>query len=255
DESTTWKREYLALHVTDEESAVIPEFAKFKAVIVREVGRPELFDAYAGMDVGWSPDFTGVLWGFWHFEEATLVIEHELLMRKMNTELLATEVDRIESEFYRDQGRCEENAREPQPYMRVSDNDLRLISDLATDHGLLFCPTQKDDKDAAINNLRLMVQGTKGKLLIHPRCVRLIAQLENAVWNKARTEYERSARDGHYDLVDALIYLARNLNRQKNPVPAARARRRDRATTHDARGPSRHLTGTAKALARRFGFK
>ncbi len=253
DESTTWRREYLALHVTDEESAVIPEFAKFRVKIVREVGRPELFDAYAGMDVGWSPDFTGLLWGYWHFEEATLVIEHELLMRKMNTETLATEVSRIEKEFYEGQGRCDENAHAPQPYMRVSDNDLRLISDLATDHGLLFCPTPKDDKDAAINNLRLMVQGTKGKLLIHPRCIKLIRQLEDGVWNKNRTEFQRNDVDGHFDLLDALIYLARNINRQKNPVPLNRARRRD--GTFQYGRPKRTLSGSAKALARRFGVR
>jgi hypothetical protein len=252
DESTTWRREYLALHVTDEESAVVPEFGKFKLKIIREVDRPELFDAYAGMDVGWSPDYTGVLWGFWWFEEATLVIEHELLMRKMNTALLAEEVKRIEDEFYRGKGRCEENWNEPQPYLRVSDTDKRLISDLAIDHRLLFAPTAKDDKDAAINNLRQMVQGTKGKLLIHPRCTRLIAQLENAVWNKARTEYEHSARDGHYDLVDALVYLARNIVRQKNPIPPNRARRRD--NTFEFQRQRRSMSGTAKALRRRLGL-
>lgn len=253
-DSTTWKREYLALHVTDEESAVVPEFSKFKLSIVREVKRPELFDAYAGMDVGWSPDFTGVLWGYWWFEEATLVIEHELLMRKMNTDLLATEVKKIEDEFYKGRGRCEENAGQQQPYLRVSDTDLRLISDLSINHGLLFCPTAKDDKDSAINNLRLMVQGSNGKILIHPRCVKLIRQLENAIWNKNRTKYERSNLDGHYDLVDALVYMARNVQRGKNPVPPGyRARRRE--GTFEYAKPGRRLTGTAAALARRFGIR
>lgn len=254
DESTTWRREYLALHVTDEESAVVPEFAKFKVKVVRETVRPELFDAYAGMDVGWSPDFTGLLWGFWWFEEATLVIEHELLMRKMNTETLAEEVERIEAEFYRGHGRCEDNANVPQPYLRVSDTDLRLISDLSIKHRLLFVPTAKDDKDAAINNLRLMVQGTNGRLLIHPRCVKLIRQLENAVWNKTRTEFERSALDGHYDLVDALIYLARNIVRGRNPVPPA-YRARGRGNSFEYQKPRRALSSTAQALARRFGIR
>jgi len=47
----------------------------------------------------------------------------------------------------------------------------------------------------------------------------LIFHLKNATWNKNKTDYERSLDGGHYDLIDALAYLIRNIAYTRNPYP------------------------------------
>ena len=44
--------------------------------------------------------------------------------------------------------------------------------------------------------------------------------MKNATWNKSRKSYERSPDAGHYDAIDALKYLVRNIQQNKNPYPA-----------------------------------
>jgi len=102
------------------------------------------------------------------------------------------------------------------PYLRISDNNLQTIADI-NQHGLTFVPTRKDDKELQVNNLREWVRGYK--IFIHPRCRRLIAQLASTVWNKNRTSYERNT-EGHGDLLDSLVYLVRNVRRDRDPRPA-----------------------------------
>jgi hypothetical protein len=57
------------------------------------------------------------------------------------------------------------------------------------------------------------------RIIINPRCKQLIFHLKNATWNKNKTEYERSLDGGHYDLIDALAYLVRNIAYTRNPYP------------------------------------
>ena len=81
----------------------------------------------------------------------------------------------------------------------------------------MFSPTAKDNKEAAINLLRILI--AEEQLVIHPRCEVLRTHLRYAVWNKTKTRFEQSKKHGHYDAVDALIYMVRNVNRYRNPVP------------------------------------
>ena len=108
------------------------------------------------------------------------------------------------------------------PYMRVADNDLKLINDLQQEHGLLFFPTKKDNREAALNKLRVWI--SDDKIRIHPRCKNLIYHLKSAQWNKGRTDFLRLKDDvatglfgGHCDGLPALMYLVRNIQSQKKP--------------------------------------
>lgn len=209
-DSTDWLREYMVQLITDKTLAVVPEFDNARADrLVREVERPQCFDAYVGMDVGIARDLTAVLFGYWDFLNAKLVIEDELEMNKMTTDVLAEEIKAKESRLW---------TPDRKPFLRVSDVEPLLINDLGRLHGLYFSQTKKDDKEAAVNLLRLLIR--QDKLLINPRCKRLVAHLKYAVWKKNRAEYERMEGFGHFDFVDALVYLVRNIRRDKNPWPA-----------------------------------
>lgn len=104
------------------------------------------------------------------------------------------------------------------PYLRISDNNLILINDLQVLHRLTFLATDKDDKEAAVNNLRILIDS--GRIIVNPKCKHLVNQLKYATWNKSKKSFDRSLDSGHYDLIDALIYLARNVHFSRNPYPS-----------------------------------
>lgn len=238
-ESVDFRREFMAEFITDPNKAVL-KYAneanvgsadKPGLVIQRylQIKRPSHFVGYAGKDIGWSPDATGVLWGYWHFRSQTLVIERELLMRRMTTNELAQAEKRIEIELWGESQRTPvlDGYQDPR---RWSDHDPKLLADLAADYGIVWAPTPKDDKDSAIDQLNKMIPGYKGKLAVSPACTELLAQMQAAIWNNKRTSFARDDRYLHFDLVDALVYLARNVARTEDPVPPG----------YDNRGPGRY---------------
>jgi hypothetical protein len=103
------------------------------------------------------------------------------------------------------------------PYRRISDNNPIVLNDLNRLHGLNFFPTAKDNKEMAINQVRMMVQSHQ--IVINPKCKTLISHMRNGTWNKKRDNFSRSGDTGHYDANDALIYLVRNLDKNHNPFP------------------------------------
>jgi len=212
--STTWKREYLCQWVTDSEYALTPEFASSKGTVIEETPRPdlrELFHNYAALDIG-TRDKTALLFGYYDFPRATLVIEDEWVPERpseITTEILASAVREKERTLWAGQ----------KSYRRVSDNNnLLLIQDLGTIHGLPFIPTSKDSLHAMVNEVRLWLAA--GRLRVNPRCRQLIGCLEFGIWDKHRREFDRSSLYGHFDAFAALMYLIRNVDTHTNPIPA-----------------------------------
>lgn len=215
--STAFKREYLCEIVTEESDAVIPEFSQkdVQAKCVRAWEKPGHYDAYVSMDIGYK-DLTVVLFAYYDFQNAKLVIDDELSLSgiKMLTDNLADEIKKKEASNFVNKYTDELQ----KPYLRVADNNNPiLIQDLSIKHGITFKLTDKDDKDAALNNLRMLIK--TGRVIINPRCTTTISHLKGATWNRARTSYARSPDHGHYDAVDAMSYLCRNVNFNKNPIP------------------------------------
>jgi phage terminase large subunit len=214
EESTTWKREYLALDVIDSSIAILPNWSEeVEPEVVKEVERPPFFDTYVSFDPGYR-DGAGAVFGYWDFLAAKLVIEDEVLLFKKDSGIQMSTILAKEQELWGDR----------KPHKRVSDNDLQLIADFNRIHKMHFIPTAKDDKEAQLNALDLLIR--QRKLIIHPRCKQLIRQMHTTVWNKAHTSYERN-EDGHGDLLDALVYLVRNVDRNKNPYPPGALPSRD----------------------------
>lgn len=210
-----FRREVLNEVVRDENKVVIPEFTDVveKDVVV-EWPRPAFFDPYVAMDIGFS-DLTVALFGYYDFDNAIIVIEDELVMNgpTMTTEALAENIRKKERNLWFD--KISGEVREP--YLRVSDNNLIVINDLQRMHGISFIPTQKDNKEAQINNLRMDLMNRR--VSIHPRCKVLIQHLKHATWNSARNDFTRSPDNGHYDALSAAIYFARNIDRNRSPYP------------------------------------
>ena len=212
---TSVRRELLCEFVTDTARAVIPEFSD--ELHVGEVDRPEFVDCYEGMDLG-LVDLTHVLFGFWDFANARLVIEDEIVGQYMLTKDVAAKIKAKEAELwstipYFEAPRGKHNHV---PWARYSDNEAQQLYDLAA-MGLSFAPAIKTDKEAAINRLRLMF--STAKIVIHPRCKSLLHQLRVGIWNERRSDYERLPGAGHLDGIDALVYMARMIDYNRNPIP------------------------------------
>lgn len=241
--TTYFRREFLAEFVTEETRAVVPGWNQEREKeCVREYARPEFFDGYVGLDLGFG-DPHAALFAFVDFAAHKLVVEDELLLRHANTEKLADALKAKEAEVWgsnkwagtlrgaRDVLELPEYLQEatadgapPQPYLRVGDNDPLALADLQQKHRLTFLPTAKDEKHLQLDLLDILVR--RGDIVIHPRCKGLIRQLYTTVWNRPRTSYERAAGE-HGDLIDALVYLVRNVRWHKDPRPPGYGVRHD----------------------------
>lgn len=207
--SPDWRREYLCEILQDAEMSVIPEFSAVEKEIIREVERPPWADRYVSMDLGFTDD-TGLVFGWWDFQNAALIIEDELVVQRETSRVIAAKINDVEGRLWGDNI----------PYKRIADhNNPQLIYDLNSMHGVSFGLANKEiGKEPMINRLRLMVANKQ--IIIHPRCKNLIMQMRFARWKDAgKTTFVRSEQFGHFDLVDALIMMANSLNRNRNPVP------------------------------------
>jgi len=241
-ETDTFQREYLARRVINKLLVVVSEWADMREKLFVPIERPEFFDGMTVLDFG-GADPHAALFSYWHFGAAKWVIEDELLLRDgQNTAELAHAIKAKEQECWGTnqwagtlRGVTEaptealldnlpdymrvaiDRAAPKQPLHRWADNDLQLVRDLFELHQLLFIPTAKDDKQLQVNNLRVMLRA--GQVLINPKCINTDRHLASTVWlNHKRQDYRRRGGE-HGDLVDALVYGARNLDR-RNPMPA-----------------------------------
>lgn len=199
-----YQRMVLGEWAGDPERMVIPEFSDARNVVVQHHPRPSHYFPVCGIDLG-SRDLTFAVWGYYDFARDLIVVEKELVMRHPNTADIAERVRYTESDIG--------GNRE---VYRWCDQDLRFVEDMWALHKLRFTVTRRDDKEAQINALRVLI--ANGKVRINPELEHLPRHLEGATWNERRTDYERTDSEGHFDGVDALIYMIRNVDRT-NPYP------------------------------------
>lgn len=205
-QTSMFRREYMAEFVIDEERAVIPEWTKQRQFdCVFEPSLPEAFDAYAGIDLGWRDGSAYVL-GYWDFPGARLVVTDELLAFKQPLDQFQANCEAIEAN----------RIPRHKHITRVSDSDPQalVIAEMNRRRWSVRAAVKRD-KELSVNLLRELVRD--GKLILHPRCQKLNAQLLGTTWNAQRTSFERNA-DGHGDLLDALLYLTRSVIRNKDPL-------------------------------------
>lgn len=207
--TTTFRREFLCEFITDEELQIIPEW---KTDYEQEILRDQYFGyyhKYVGMDLG-VKDLTALIFGYWDFKRACLIIEHEFDMSgpSMNTTNLVADIKAKETEIW----------GEHKPFRRIADNNWPiLIQDLTTLHNLPFIATTKESLEAMINEVRILVQN--GQIIVHPRCKKLIGCLRYGVWDEKKKQFARSMAYGHFDHLAALVYLIRYIAKNTNPIP------------------------------------
>lgn len=215
---TAVRREAYCEYVTDETMAVIPEMRHAKEWISDVGERPEYFDCYVVGDFGFS-DLTVVLFAYYDFARAVLVVEDELVFRGKSGIEVARGVMKKRHELW---------GIHKQPMCQLADVDPQVIADMAESTrydvvagqraACVFGAVEKTDADAALNTARRMI--SEKRVRIHPRCVVTLDHLHNGVWASGRkTTFDRSDLYGHFDAIDAFKYLVRHVDWRRNPAP------------------------------------
>ena len=210
-QSTQAKREAFCQFVVDETRAIVPEYtAEADQEIVSPVPPLTWEFPLVAMDVGFE-DLHAILYGYWDWNRAVLCVQAEDALQRATTDRIAATMRGTEARIWSDRKRQEDP-------VRWTDVDPRLVADLGHEHRIAVIQTAKDDLEAQVNAVRLLVKARK--LQIDPSCKLLRHTLLVGIWNKARTSFERAPGIGHADMVAAVIYMARNANRFDNPYPA-----------------------------------
>lgn len=209
--STTWRREYLCEHCTDDELSIVsgwnPEYEQ-------DVPRDQyygFYHKYVSMDLG-VKDKTAAIFGYYDYAKAKLIIEDEFALHgpTLTTEKIKDAVVDKQNALWGG----------VTPYRRVSDNNNPLLlQDLSIMHGLHFLATDKGLLEEMVNVVKILV--SQGRIIVHPRCTQLIGCLRHGVWDEKRSKFARSKVYGHFDALAALIYLCRNLDVHTNPIPVS----------------------------------
>lgn len=236
--SATWRREALAEFIVDPTKAIVPEFSEQASLdaerekdpdwlpIVREVERPSHFHAYSVGDLGYV-DLTVILFAYWHFELAAIVVEDELVCEKTTSDEIQRRAALIEAKLWNGSGIVGKPERAiDAPRITVADmSRLQEVGSAASpeateahqeDWGIAW----NQDLHAGVNKLRLDV-GYR-RFIVHPRCTVLRSHLESGIWNEKKTSFGKSGEMGHFDAVAAAVYLSRTVDRAKNPFPVVR---------------------------------
>lgn len=218
--TTKWRREYLAQFVTDSSYAVVPEFQDFMDQIVLPVEPDATLDKYVSVDVGFQ-DLTFAVFAQYNWAEGVVEVVGEEVMSNANSMEVDTAIAAKEAELWGDSP----------VHKRFADATEMTLADLSY-RGRRYTLPPKHQKEKAVNNLRTQTELLGYK--VDPSCQSLVSHLQNATWNASRTSFERSGQHGHFDGVDAMIYLMRCVDKQKKPgedkkvVVGKMARRRKR---------------------------
>ena len=217
--STIYRREHGCELVTEDERAVLPEFEV--ELHVEERVRPQYFDAYTVLDLGMT-DLSHCLLSYYDFDNATIVIENEVVRQYVTVSQLAPEILACERETWK-----QANGKHKEIKKRVSDAQPISLAEFGRQHLLQPDLVPREMRFAAANNRdpEALINRTRGllaskRISIHPRCTELIKQCVGGLWNLKRTDFERLPGLGHLDGIAALIYTVDVINFQDNPRTA-----------------------------------
>jgi hypothetical protein len=224
----SFRREYMCEMLKDVDKAVFPEVdEELLSKIVRVYPKPSFFTPYVGMDIGFK-DLTVVVFGYHDFRSNKIIIEREIVksgpqlkLKEFSEEILKTEDILWTSPI---------TGEKMDPKMRVSDIEPIVTQEIYTQSNrqLAFSPVTKERgyKLPLINTVRMML--VAGQIVIDPQCKTLISHIKNGKWaNNQKDDFERSPGSdnqgipaGHYDAIDAMIYMIKSMDLNYNPVPA-----------------------------------
>jgi hypothetical protein len=232
-QSSTWQREYLVKHVTDESTAGLPEatLVRLKAITLTEqqleLTRSPWVDLYVSVAPMWNPRFTGIVWAHFDFRRNRLVVEDSAIVRTLDTDKLSELLaGRCEALWGRDAEIHKSIVCSDEEGMLIELGDSGWTMLPATVPELALMPGGEKAR-VALQKLRHSVTHRRGpKLYLHERAEDMRRELQAATWDKTRKKFEPSKVDGSFPLVTALAALRQDMNEKHDATPENAAGRR-----------------------------
>jgi len=207
-----WEREYECKWVINRRKMAVPEWNSNE--MVTSFNRDPYYNFYhhyIGIDWGYK-DFTALVFATYNFRKARLEVDGELTYagKDVRSDLIADKINLMSLHLW---------GKDAEVYRQVSDSaDPILINELNKFKGMGFVPVQKAHTlEAMLNEFRVMV--SQGKLMVDPKCLMTIHDLETAVWTDRRDKLDQDIFSHHFDHLMALVYLTRTLDVNTNPIP------------------------------------
>lgn len=222
-----WSREYLCRPKVDAKQLIIDELAQNALQPnIRKYERPPYFEylhRYIAMDHG-TVDLNAILFGYWDFPHAKLIVEKELsIPRGPTTKQIAKELANARMEVWNtlpvEKCVCDSISQQVRTDLNAEFSDLYFMapqkSVLLSDNG---------EREGMVNKLRMAI--ADGQIIIDPSCTLLLETINTGTWKVSaagRREFARLNQIGHCDMLAALMYLWQALLRNVNPLAGKNA--------------------------------
>jgi hypothetical protein len=192
-----WDREYMVKLVRSMTLTVVPEFIEEEHT-VDSYKIPALANWTIAIDLGGVKDKHGVTIGFYDFENDKRVIWDELFLDvNTSSEELVPKVLKLLKQI-----------PEGHDYVLVADAPGQVRIDLSRLGLPTFLPKKaKGSFEAGINFSRMLFK--RDQIVILKRCQHLIEALNFGQFSKNRTDFARTDKLGHCDMLASLFYNCR----------------------------------------------
>lgn len=192
------------------ERMVVPEWPPVRPnclLPAAEYVRPDRYFGWVAGDFGFV-DHVGVIFCLADYYSKRVVVLDELFLNYKGTDEIAAGIHEKIRQNYPEEVRRRLHL--------VADANPQQLYDLRLGHNLSFRKALLHDKEASIAAIKGAIAGER--VLVLDNCRELDNTLSNLIWNKNRTDFERSKKMGHGDLFSALRYLWRAVNLGANPT-------------------------------------
>lgn len=204
----TWMREFLCMVFRSTTLTVVPEF---DPRVVNRTEVPKYAHWISIIDFGGVRDKHGALVGYYDYNRNKVVICAENLMEiNTGTSEIIKNVTDLESLLQNDLYNITS-------HNRFIDAPGQVRVDLSkVDFNCGFVEKGDGSFEAGIFDIRNAI--LNNQIEIWPECEMLIKSLRYGKLNKHRTDFERHPVFGHLDILAALMYFLRHINKN-NPFP------------------------------------
>lgn len=215
--SPTWEREYMCRMVTDKRLRVCPDFVsttdtELETVHVKAFEPPKHCTRYVFIDQGHATDYFAAVFASHVFGPGggTLYVEDAWQDRRKPTDHIVEELKKVERRLGWVGARRFSN--DPRGDQQRADMRARGY------HVVRAAKSEGAEAEADRLNLAVRAQ----KVVIHPRCSELIAQMRDGIWKETATgkaDFERGETLGHLDALAALAMGIRCVDWRLNMHP------------------------------------
>jgi hypothetical protein len=210
-----WRREIECEEIPDSSAIIVPEWGDDggarETCLKEKLEPPPHYSGYVFCDMGYR-DHSGMLFARHDFYNNQVQIIDEIFEHyKDSQELVDLLLEKINKNFP-DHIRANLTIKADTTALNLAD-----LNRLLYEKGYYALEVNKYDRDGALNVMRAGIKHRR--VMVQENCVELDYQLRNGTWSKTRKNFDRSKRMGHCDLIDALVYLFRELRWRENPTP------------------------------------